>query len=59
MTRAKQQQKPIPYNDIIPQGLKRCPFKKQRKESRYFDQFCDKERCALWNEQAGRCGAIK
>lgn len=54
----KKQKTPINY-DIIPQGLKRCPFKKQRKDGRYFDQFCDKERCALWNEQAGRCGAVR
>ncbi len=58
MNKRNQRQNPLAV-DIIPQGLKRCPFKKQKKGDRYFDQFCDKERCALWNEQAGRCGAIR
>lgn len=55
----KRKQRTAAFPEIIPQGLKRCPFKKQRKDGRYFDQFCDKERCALWNEAAGRCGAMR
>lgn len=55
----KNQQEQTQHFDIIPPGLKRCPYKRQRKDGGYFDQFCDKERCGLWNEQAGRCGAIR
>lgn len=55
----RNQQEKKPQFDIIPPGLKRCPYKRPGQGSRYFDQFCDKEKCGLWNEQAGRCGAIR
>ena len=45
--------------ESIPIGLRKCPFKKRRKRQAYFDQFCDKDRCALWDDERKRCGAMR
>ncbi len=42
-----------------PPGLRTCPIKRDRNRRLYIDRYCDKERCGLWNDKAGRCGLIR
>ena len=43
----------------IPAGLRLCPLKINQKHRFFTDRFCDKDRCALWNNKARRCGMIR
>ena len=48
-----------PANETIPPGLRKCPLKFRKKRRQYYEQFCDKERCAMWNDEKKRCGYIQ
>jgi len=55
--------------EFIPMGLRFCPVKKNKRvkaRNRYdydpglfISRMCDTTRCALWNDEAGRCGLLR
>ncbi len=53
--------------EVIPMGLRFCPVKKnRRKKGRnsydpgcFISRMCDTNRCAWWNDEAGRCGLLR
>ncbi len=39
-----------------PRNARICPFKKNK---HWYDRYCERNDCALWNDEKEKCGMLK